>query len=676
MQPRQGVGSMLDTIIEAPGFDTPRGGRKVLKDVMTQTEGEMVPARVRAGMQRLSPELMEDIRTGNFRPQQGDLIIPEVDAPTATLAEIAESIAKTQRKNVEDVAHAMRSDVNSVTRMIDENFNPRRYANARVGVWNTLSKMFREKKGFMKARSEMTDAARRDMGMVTEPGAPQAMAHIQARRLVNQNNVFNDFAANPQVARPMLTNAEVRLNSGDTLVDELGTAWTKMPMDENLGSLKGLMVRAQEANEINQMRRVEGGFSRFLKQTWAGWKFGKTVLAPKTHMRNFFSNAMMAHAEGLAPTNLKVYARARREIIDKKGAFWDEAKQAGAEWTSGKGTHLRELLQDINPDQHASLYETIGASLPRFMNNGAKKASRWMAEGYQDSEAFFKQALYIKHRMDGVGISEAIRRADDAIINYAKMPQWVKVARSSPIGVPFLSFTYGATPLIAKKAIENPRFFLQYKMFGDAWNQMAMEAAGATPEEMQEFDLTFPGSMAMVMPFRDAATGSLMAFDVARFTPTSSVVPENPIMQNPIFSEIAAQSTGVDPYFKSPFKPVTVPGSDVGAGLAGLEEDPETMQALFGDVESESRRAALEHLARTVLPDLLGGGGSQNLIRSLTGDRTTFLGDPISPERALLELLIGPMRNVEEAQMRAGQALERQGQVADSVQRKKAKRAG
>jgi len=688
LEPRTGgtVGSMLDEIIETPGFDVPKQGRKVLKGVLAATEAEDTPKRILAGMRRLSPDLLDDIVSGHFRPQPGDLLIPEVDAPVTTLADIAEKVAKIQGKNVEDVAAAMKADVSSVTRMVDENFNPRRYAQSRLGVWDTLSKAFRERKGFMKQRREMTDAARREMGLVVEPGAPQAMAHIQARRLVNMHNVFNNFAMNPNVARPPMSASEHFLSAGESIVDEAGVAWTKMAGDENMGSLKGLMVRAQEAYEINRMRRVDGGFERFVKELWGGWKFGKTVLAPKTHLRNFFSNAIMAHADGLSPYNLSVYRRARQEIIGKKGVFWDEAKEAGAEWTSGRGTLLREILSDINPDRHTSIYETMAASLPRFANNGVKKAARWMAEGYQDSEAFFKQALYIHHRTNGVGVTEAIRRADTAIINYAKMPHWVKIARSSPVGMPFLSFTYGATPLIAKKALQNPEFFLHYKMFGDAWNQMAMEAAGATKEEMEQFDLTFPGQMAMVMPFRDATTGSLMAFDVARFTPTSGIIPdrveipgvpsilENIVGQNPLISETAKQLTGVDPYFKAPIIPISQPGAETGAALAGLEDDPDLMQMLFGDVASEANRARAASAARTALPDLLGGGGSQNLVRSLTGDRTSFLGEPIGPGRALAELLMGPMRNVEEAQLQALLALERQEGVATSVAKKKAKR--
>ena len=687
LEPRQGgtVGSMLDEIIESPGFNKPREGRKVLKGVLEATAAEATPRRILAGMQRLSPELLDDIVTGRFRPQHGDLIIPEVDAPVTTLADIAEKVAKMQGKNIEDIAAAMKADVSSITRMVDENFNPRRYAAARVGVWDTLSKAFRERKGFMKARREMTDAARREQGLVTTPGAPQAMAHIQARRLVNMNNVFNDFATNPTVTRPAMSTKEVMLATGDSLVDEMGVSWTKMAGDESLGSLKGMMVRSQEAFEINQMRRVQGGFERTVKELWGGWKFGKTILAPKTHLRNFFSNTIMAHAAGLSPYNLKTYARARREIIDKKGAYWNEAKEAGAGWTVGKGTHLREILQDINPDRHGSLFETIGASLPRFVNSGAKKAARWMAEGYQDSESFFKQALYIHYRNKGVGVTDAIRLADDAIINYAKMPQWVKVARSSPIGVPFLSFTYGATPIIAKQAMENPKIFLHYKMFGDAWNQMAMEAAGATAEEMEQFDLTFPGSMMMVMPFRDAATGSLMAFDVARFTPTSGILPdrvelpglpallENVVGQNPLLTEIIKQTTGVDPYFKSQIIPQSVPGAETGAALADL--DPDTMQVMFGDVASETNRARAASVARTALPDVLGGGGAQNLIRSLTGERKTFAGDPITPSRAIAELLLGPFRNVDEAQLRALLALEKQEGVATRVARKQASRA-
>jgi hypothetical protein len=114
------------------------------------------------------------------------------------------------------------------------------------------------------------------------------------------------------------------------------------------------------------------------------------------------------------------------------------------------------------------------------------------------------------------------------------------------------------------------------------------------------------------------------------------------------------------------------PQAEVGADLFDL--DPESRQFLIGDVKDAESAGRWSSIARTALPDLLGGGGAQNFARSLSGDRTTFAGDPITPDRALLELLIGPMRNVEESKMRAGQAMERQDRTATGVAKKKAKR--
>jgi hypothetical protein len=90
------------------------------------------------------------------------------------------------------------------------------------------------------------------------------------------------------------------------------------------------------------------------------------------------------------------------------------------------------------------------------LSAGIKRVGKKIASLYQGEEEFAKLAQYIFQRKSGLGIDEAWKIAERATFNYAQVTPFIRRLRESVFGMPFITFTYKATPQLIKTAIKYP----------------------------------------------------------------------------------------------------------------------------------------------------------------------------------------------------------------------------
>ena len=586
--------------------------------------------------------------------------IPEkLSLPPKTFTDVAQEAADRLHVRLDRMAQVMGKNPDELSRMTEFNYNPLMYINDRVGIMPTVQRMMKESKPFLKAREELTNEMMASKGRVVEPAGPVSLTMMRQDRLIDMRTLFNMFSADPAITRPFTGMESSALSTGQEAAD----GFVRMPQSDALGPLSGQMVRKQEAKYINQMTQQSGSVLQAWKDLFASWRFGKVVLNPARYINSFTSHTMMADAAGLPPYRVDIYAKAVPAMQNPTNVWYQEMKEHGAPWfkdavQSGVGD-LVDIHRDLTQGNQApqNIYEAFAKKFNQFVtqNPVSKKAQ----EAYGNTLNFFKTALYINGRVQGLAPVDAIAMADDAIFNYDKVPMFVKQARTTAL--PFVTFTYKAAPQLIQTLLNRPDVLQRYRLFMNSWNALSSETANITPQERKEIEANFPGTIPAIAPFR-SATGSPMVYDVANKTPYTEFVPgrhpggvASPVvgalLRNPLVSEAASQLQGKDIFTGQTFAPPLDLQGRAQQGYQAMNVSPKDQKdiSLLESMASPGEARAA-HAARAWLPEMLGGGRSQDIAAAVRG-KNDYTGEPISPLRAISEIATGKGRSLEEAKM-------------------------
>jgi hypothetical protein len=388
-----------------------------------------------------------------------------------------------------------------------------------------------------KKRKDIPEHVRMLMGEILEPGYPVAKGLSQLRHDVETMKLFNFVADNPEW---VIDPEKPLFSQGKNWND-----YTKMPDTKRLGRLSGGYVLKPIAEHLNQMVRARSDMSKIGELLVSEWKFMKVITNPSTHGRNMYSNGMMAYLKGLMPTRLDIYGKSLWEIVQ---ASWGKGESLDYKNAKEEGLFRATFAQgelDLHLDSWArstgNWYDRIAAMGKDLEAAGAvdrlqklrpsrTRPGQLAGKLYQAEESWFKFAMYKFGIEKGMSPKEAVELAHETLFDYTEVPPLIAWARKSPIGAPFITFTYKALPAVAKSAVQTPWRIMALVAGIYALQEIAQQQLGLDDDEMKEINRVKPswmkgeflGPKHLLLPWEDKY-GQLQFLDLTYILPWGDV---------------------------------------------------------------------------------------------------------------------------------------------------------
>lgn len=495
-----------------------------------------------------------------------------------------------------------------------------------------------------KSRKDIPEEVRVMMGEILEPGYPVAKGLAQLTHDVETSKLFNFVADNPQWT--VTPENMVALGKDPK-------KFTLMPETKKLGRLSGQYVDKYIASELNQMTKPRGELEKLSRRLVSEWKVFKVIFNPPTHGRNMMSNTMLAYLDGLPPWRVDIYSKAISELWQQKGPHYDTAKEAGLFSTTFTKGELTPLIDSWNStkgglhDRFAGMAENfsegkVAEGLGKVLPSGTRAGQR-MAKIYQGEEAWFKLARYIKAIEDGATPKQAAAQAQKALFDYTEVPPFVNWARTSPVGAPFITFTYKALPQILETGITHPWRLgaLVYGIY--AAENAARKHLGIDEDQMEYLKRIMPdrmrgeplglGPKALLLPFTDKY-GQLQYLDLTYILPWGDIGEQG--------------ATGIyqgSPIHAAPMRAIYE---------ITINKSSYTGQEIYGENDSKKivAQKISDYLYKFVAPSLAppipgvteGGYGFERIWKSIWG-KEDYFGRVSAPTTAIASAILGLKTN-------------------------------
>lgn len=287
------------------------------------------------------------------------------------------------------------------------------------------SKPLRIDKALGIRRKDLPDDVLEALEEIHEAGFPTADAMVRLAKSVETAKFFKQ--------------ASKFSKEFDDVAEATAEGFKRLPDTATLGHLRNKYVPEFIYDDIQQMIPKSGTFKQIEGPLVGAFKYSKVVLNPATHARNVMSNQILNSFEGLTPGH-PVYVKAAREIA-KKGPEYQEAQKFGLGVNSFAANELKGFLDS-----------------PQLKKAGdtVRDAFTKIGDIYQKEEEWAKMAQYIYQKGKGLSPEDAWKVAERATFNYAQVTPFIRAMRTSLFGMPFITFTYKATPQVVRTALKKP----------------------------------------------------------------------------------------------------------------------------------------------------------------------------------------------------------------------------
>ena len=523
--------------------------------------------------------------------------------------------------------------------------------------YEELAKQFGERKptrlelSRFKQRKDIPEHIRMMMGEILEPGLPVAKGIAQIGHDVANMRLFNTVADNPLWAsRSLDTLWRQEMNPAD---------FVQMPTTAKLGRLSGSWVNKYIADDLNQIIRARTELEKISRALVGEWKFSKVILNPATHGRNLMSNAILAHAGGLPMTRVDIYYRALREL-KSRGEIYREAKTA-SQGRMGRGTYAAaefELLLDSwnkntggLGDRFAAMSQALKEGKPsaafKQVRISGTRFGKGAARIYQAEEEWFKLAKYIHNKEKGMAPKEAWLDAEKWLFDYSEVPTFIDWSRQSPLGAPFITFTYKALPVIAESIVTAPWRIGSVLATLYYLNDMSAAMLGLTERQRKELEAVLPERMKgrifgvpkfILLPWRDRY-GQVQYLDLTYILPWGDIgetggLGRELVEKIPFVRRVAGLT-----------RQLPLAGSPLVQAFAeiGLNKSSFTDKEIYHPWESKAevfKKVSL-YLWRQVAPSLAPGGYGETRLRKAITQEPDYMGRTTSVPAAAASALLG-----------------------------------
>lgn len=405
---------------------------------------------------------------------------------------------------------------------------------------------------------------RKDLGLIEEAGLPALQTLEKEGKAAIRVKFFDDL-----------------VQKG--VFSELPTVTKRFQLPSSASLGKAADKFATRADFENIMRTIDTPSAE--QQLWLRglrlWKAWKTAYNPATIGRNDLTNFLVLNPlGGVNPWRLDIYYKSLRDW-HRNGELWQAFKRAGGGLQSQASA---ELL-----DRATKLYKSDTQLQKTFAK--VSDYHNAVVKFYGSQDTIFKFVNFVKGvAEDGLSQIDAMKRAKFYLVDYSEMPLIVNWLKQSPIGAPFISFTYGVSLPFAKTMLEHPEKLANYAKI-----LRGMQSLGADikvdPKELPDKYKEQPYS-ALKLPFKDK-------FGRPQFLDMRYIIPFNVLE---VYSQ-NKNSLGQVPVLGQLFG--NNPLIQIFSGLV-TNKNPYTGKEIVnsGSTSGEAVMASMDYVQKTLLPSL------------------------------------------------------------------------
>ena len=356
---------------------------------------------------------------------------------------------------------------------------------------------------------QLAEQARSKLGEIKEAGLPAVKGLTQLRIVEQRQKFFNDIS---------------KLSS-----DEPKPGWIQMSDDKVLGNLVNKFLPAAEFEQLTRFRKVPTQLEKTYLNALTLWKQFKTAWNPSTSSRNALTNFFILNPLGsVGPHRLDLYAKTIKEL-KTKGQFYQMARKEGLNLSTQAAAELKANAE--------RLYKSQKGIINKFFPT-LKDFHQAAVNFYGSQDKFFKLANFIKGvTEDGLTSTQAMKRANTYLVDYSEVPPVIDWLRKSPVGIPFISFTYGVSKSLAKTLLENPQRLAAYYKILVGIQQMNPE--GETREDIANETNVLPDwiyeNTYLRLPVKDKL-GAAQYINLEYILPFNILETEKLSPQSPVFN--------------------------------------------------------------------------------------------------------------------------------------------
>ena len=375
--------------------------------------------------------------------------------------------------------------------------------------------------------------------------------------------------------------------------------YTKLPDSYDYGPLRGMIVQNQIAEDIigtnnfvnpdNTWDNWFGDRGSKISRLTSLWKTLKVPLNPPSQMRNVASNMILLHLSGVPIHKLGTYMVRSANDMRADGKYFKIAKEFGVGNASMTEQELFAISEEL---QKLEANKQNGFAGWRAVYRGLLKGTNSVTDFYQKLETWGKIAK-IMHAMEtktkehpnGMSAEQAVREANKWLFDYSEVDPFVRRARQSPIGMPFLTFSYKIIPLMYEVMTKHPTRMLPYVALAATVPALVASSNDIDEEDEEKVRKSLsPGlrrkDNMFMLPWKDA-NGKWQLVDVGYFLPwqmpyemtkstakagynlatgdskeaisnAADVFKASTLLSNPLFNIVSALTTGVDAFTGKP----------------------------------------------------------------------------------------------------------------------------
>jgi hypothetical protein len=340
-------------------------------------------------------------------------------------------------------------------------------------------------------------------------------------------------------------------NRLDALVDEAKREagdyepadWQMVPKQARYGAFQGMVIRKEIYDDlIGSVVFANNTVDRWAQNANVIWKWGKVAANIPSWMRNFYSNSMMMHLAGMPIWSQPGYLkRAFQMIYDDQvngttDPIFQQFKDAGMVKTTFGANELQRIQREFALNSKLNEDGTPKTGVGEYLSDMEfmlQKVFNFMGDRYQDIEVMSKLA-YGMYMMDkkGMDAKSALLASAEPLFDYGEVDNSIRLARRYPIGTPFITWLYKATPFLYKTMTSReglmrmaPILAMHYGMYfattGAIEGMMQTEWDDEDRErflQSQQKWIQKAGPFAMVLPWKDE-NGNIQIVDTTYLLP-------------------------------------------------------------------------------------------------------------------------------------------------------------